>query len=407
MSGGLAAGAELLVAAILWAGGAFATPRSVDPQHTDPGEELHRLGLPDGRQRRGARRDPRLGREMLRNYRPDLVSTADHRGRYVEAVRTEIKYGSEDNQYDRPELRFFQNILMNGGVCGRRAFFGRFLLRAFGIPTTARPQRGHAALVHWTPEGWVICLGGGWGAGWTKTRYDRDRDFLANTQARGSGERFLQVERAQWIGAVMGEKPVYGFYSGDPAFWHAVALYRQRALIEEAEAVAPAAVGTDLGEVYVASVEEVVEEATIGEGDRRIVVDRDGVVTIPAAACSRPRSSTRKIRLMKSNLGGMQLHYCRLGADEELEYTFDVPRGGDYELTARVVTPSWKQHLFVAANGAEERIDIPLPFTVGRWEETEPVGVFLVEGENVLTFSRQHEGLKGLTVRDFTPRPVR
>ena len=76
------------------------------------------------------------------------------------AVRTDIKYGSQDNKYDKDELQFFQNILMNGGVCGRRAFFGRFILRAFGIPTTARPQPGHAALAHWTPDGWVICLGG-------------------------------------------------------------------------------------------------------------------------------------------------------------------------------------------------------------------------------------------------------
>ena len=60
---------------------------------------------------------------------------------------------------------------MNGGVCGRRAFFGRFILRAFGVPTIARPSRGHAALARFTPEGWVVCLGGGWGAGWTKTFY--------------------------------------------------------------------------------------------------------------------------------------------------------------------------------------------------------------------------------------------
>ena len=46
--------------------------------------------------------------------------------------------GSQDNKHDRSDLHFFQNILMNGGVCGRRAFFGRFMLRAFGVPTTAR-----------------------------------------------------------------------------------------------------------------------------------------------------------------------------------------------------------------------------------------------------------------------------
>ena len=36
------------------------------------------------------------GREMLRNYRPDLISTSDYRWRYVKAVKTEVKYGPQD-----------------------------------------------------------------------------------------------------------------------------------------------------------------------------------------------------------------------------------------------------------------------------------------------------------------------
>jgi len=59
------------------------------------------------------------GREMLRNYRPDLILLEDYTWRYVESVRTEIKYGSEEGKFDRRDLHFFQNVLMNGGVCGR------------------------------------------------------------------------------------------------------------------------------------------------------------------------------------------------------------------------------------------------------------------------------------------------
>jgi len=346
------------------------------------------------------------GREMLRNYRPDHISTPDYRWRYVAAVRTEIKYGSQDNKYDKPELQFFQNILMNGGVCGRRAFFGRFMLRAFGIPTTARPQRGHAALAHWTPDGWVVCLGGGWGVGWTKTRYRKDLDFLANTQARASGKPFLQVKRAQWIGDVLGEKRIFGFHAGDPGFWYGVSLYRQRAIIEEAKAVALAAVGTDIGEANESKVKEKIKAATLTEADRKIVVGKDGAITIPAVACSKPTNSTRKIKFMRSRLGGMQLHYNRLGRPEVFEYTFDAPAAGRYALRARVVTPSWKQRLLVAANGAKEPTDIALPFTVGMWEETQPVEVTLVKGRNVLTFSRKGQ-VKGLTIKEFTLRPVK
>ena len=347
------------------------------------------------------------GRKMLGNYRPDHISTLDYRWRYVAAVRTEIRYGSQDNKYDKDELQFFQNILMNGGVCGRRAFFGRFMLRSFGIPTIARPQPGHATLAHWTPDGWVVCLGGGWGLGRTRTRYAKDLDFLANTQAREIEKAFLQVKRAQWVGDVLGEKRTFGFLSGDPAFWNGVALYRQRAIIQEAKAKTLAAVGTELGEANESKVKYAIEAATVTAADRKVVVANDGAITIPAVSCSKPTKSTGKIIFMPSNLGGKQLHYSRTGGNQVFEYTFDAPAAGKYALTARVVTPSWKQHLFVAANGAKKLTDIALPHTVGMWDETKPVEITLVKGRNVLRFSREHEGLKGVTIRDFTLKPMK
>lgn len=346
------------------------------------------------------------GRQMLRNYRPDLIATSDHRWRYVEAVRTEVQYGSQDVKNDLPTLQNYQNIIMNGGVCGRRAFFGRFILRAFGVPTTARPQTGHAALVHWTPDGWVVCLGAGWGSGWTKTRYKSDLDFLAVTQARAAGEPFMQVKRAQWIGDILGEPRTFGLRAGNPAFWNGVALYTQTGIIEDAKARTLAAVGTDIGEANESKEKEVIHAAAVTDADRKIVVGQDGTITIPAVACSKPTNSTGKIRFMKSYLGGMQLHYGRLGGAEEFEYIFEAPAAGKYALTARVVTTSADQHLLVAANDATEPTDIAVPFTVGMWEKTKPVEVSLVKGRNVLRFSRT-EPVKGLTIKDFTLAPVK
>ncbi len=348
------------------------------------------------------------GREMLRNYRPDHIYASDYRWRYVAAVRTDIRYGSQDNKYDKPELQFFQNILMNGGVCGRRAFFGRFTLRAFGVPTTARPQRGHAALAHWTPDGWVVCLGAGWGSGWTKTRYNKDLDFLATTQARQNRPAYLQVKRAQWIGDVVGEKRVFGFLSGKPDFWYGVSLYRQRAINEEAKAVTLAAVGEELGEANESKVKYAMEATTVTAADRMIVVDGHGVITIPAVACSKPTKSTGKIIFMPSNLGGKQLHYSRTGGSQDLEYTFDAPAAGKYALTARVVTPSWRQHLVITVNAAKEPVDIALPHTVGLWGKTEPVEVVLAKGRNVLRVAHKSDGYgKGFTIRDMTLSPAR
>ncbi len=346
------------------------------------------------------------GREMLRNYRPDHVTMDDYRWRYVALVRSDIRYGSQDNKYDRDDLQFFQNILMNGGICGRRAFIGRFILRAFGVPTTARPQRGHAALAHWTPDGWVVCLGAGWGKGWTKTQYQQDLDFLATTQARAVGDSYLMVERAQWIGDAMGEKPVYGFLSGDPAFWHGVSLYTQRAIIESSKAKTLAAVGEDIGEANETKEKVDIVNVKMTKKDQEISVGSDGAIKIPAVATSDPTKSTGKIIFMPSALEGKQLHYSRNGGNKDFEYTFDAPAAGKYALKAKVVTPSWKQHLMVSSNGSKEPVDMELPHTVGMWDVTAPVVVELKKGKNVLKFSHHTDGYaKGFSIKEFTLTP--
>ncbi|MFT6794338.1 MAG: hypothetical protein ACJAR1_002345 [Rubritalea sp.] len=347
------------------------------------------------------------GREMLRNYRPDHISTPDYRWRYVASVRSDVPYGSQDNKYDEDQLQFFQNILKNGGICGRRAFFGRFSLRAFGIPTTARPQRGHAALAHWTPAGWVINLGGGWGAGWTKTLYKQDTDFLATTQARSAGKQFLQVKRAQWIGNVMDETPVYGLGSKRaPEFWYGISLYIQKNVIKSVDAKTLAAVGQDIAEANETKEKVLVTKVTMTAKDREISVNNNGVITIPAVASTKPTKSSGKIIFMDSYLGGKQLHYSRTSKHQVFEYTFSAKSAGKYQLTANVVTPSWKQSLLLTVNSAEQQTKIELPFTIGMWEKTQPITIELKRGKNQLTFTREGSA-KGITIKDFTLTPIK
>ncbi len=340
------------------------------------------------------------GREMLRNYYPDHITNPDYRWRYVELVKTDVKYGSKDQKNDSPSLGFYQNILNTGGVCGRRAFFGRFILRCFGIPSLARPQPGHATLVHWTPGGWVICLGASWGNG--KVNGAPDTEFLAITQARMTGDAYLQVLRAQWIGAALADK---GAAIAD--FWNKVSALRQQSIIERAKAVTIAAVGTDIGEANESKEKEAIKTTAAVKADRKIIVRADGVITIPAVACSKPTNSTPKIRFMKSHLGGMQLHYSRLGEPEPFEYTFEAPAAGKYALSARVVTVSPDQHLFVATNDAKDPVDITAPYTLGKWDKTPPVEVSLAKGRNVLRVSREGENTKGMTIKDFILSPVK
>ena len=348
------------------------------------------------------------GREMLRSYRPGHITNPDYRWRYVAAVKSDIPYTRAYKKLDRPELQYIQNIFLYGGICGRRAYFGRFCLRAFGIPAAPRPSPKHGALTHWTPKGWVICLGPGWGSGKTKTRYSSgmgtDLNFLATTQARNSKKEFLRVKRAQWIGDVMGEARSFGLYSGKPAYWYGVSLYTRKAIIEDSKVVALAAVGTELGEANESKVKKI-KKVTLSKGDQKIVVSNDGVITVPAAACSKPTGNTRGITFIPSHLDGMQLH-SRSGS-ETLEYTVHSPKAGTYAFTARVATPGREQHLQVAANGAKP-VDIALPFTLGIWETTKPVKISLVAGKNILTFSRNQQAqIKELAIKDFTLATVK
>jgi len=273
------------------------------------------------------------GREMLRNFRPDHIFNTNPGWRYVSIVKTDVRYGSGDVKHDRPELQRYQNILMNGGVCGRRAFIGRFILRAFGIPTVARPSRGHGALAHWTPKGWVVNLGGGWGGGWTNTRYRKDLDFLATAQVRNNRKAYLKVKRAQWAGDVLGEKRTYGEHDGTPAFWNGVALRTQRAIIKEAKAETLDALGEDLGEANEPTVAEKVMASPVKPEDRKIIYGADGVISIPAAAYSKPSGNTREVTAMKSFGGGLQIFLPRFFPQGKT-----VLRGGTWKSEAALCT---------------------------------------------------------------------
>ncbi len=343
-------------------------------------------------------------RQMMRIYRPDHITTDDYKWRYVRFIKSDVPYCSTTND---PSLgsRAHMEVAL-GGVCGRRAFLGRLTTRAFGIPTRASTQSGHAALSHWTPDGWVICLGAWWSMAWCGPQ--GGLDFLLDSQAREHPDDYLKVLRAQWVGDALGQQDVsLRHYGQGGGFWDGLAHFTKRIIVKDAEVEALELVGgMKLGESDDLLGDEKSEEIEIPEEDRTIVKGDDGSLLIPAAACDRPTNSTDKVAFMKSWNGGTQIHYARLGERPELiRYTVEVPADGKYELSAKVATVAPHQAGILRVN-RRTLIDFPLPFTKGLWDVSEPVTLDLREGRNTLMFTCRAPN-RGITLKELHLKPVK
>jgi formylglycine-generating enzyme required for sulfatase activity len=95
------------------------------------------------------------------------------------------------------------------------------------------------------------------------------------------------------------------------------------------------------------------------------------------------------------------------GTHSHFEYKVDVPRSGTYLLTARVVTANYGQRLNVSVNDEESAVVMEMPFTVGKWQLSEPVKLTLDEGENTLRFWRDQPPQYGMAIKNFTLTPVK
>jgi hypothetical protein len=347
------------------------------------------------------------GREMMRNFRPDHMVSSNPGWRYTKLIKTDVLYGSKDQQFDLPTNQNYQNIIMNGGVCGRRAFVGRFLLCSFGIPTWGVTQKGHAAIGRWTANGWVTNLGAGFQWSW----WDKDEtkrsgnDFLLETQARRDPAAYLGVLRAQWISQILGE-PAYNDRAGtNGGYWSNIAHYQSRAIAAALQAKDLGAIGEELGESNESKNPEFIEKVELTAEDKKVTVAANGTITIPAVAFTTTAAKPNSFFPIAAPCGAKRLHCSRdMKEEQSFEYTFDAPKAGSYQLTLGLVTVQANQVLSLTTNGASAPTEIKLPYTIGQWQDTPPVSVSLTKGKNTLRFTRPG-GSRGLTISKITLTP--
>ena len=344
-------------------------------------------------------------REMLRTYRPDHIANDDQKWRYTRFVKSDVPY--QTPKFDDALGTRTQQIVACGGKCGPRAFYGRTLTRAFGIPARRSTQTGHAAMSRWTSGGWAICFGAWWSSAWCGPQ--GGMDFLLDSQAREHENAYRQVLRAKWIGDVLGEEDVsirqYGKGGG---FWDGLAFYKKRAIVDDARVeTVELAGGMKLGESDELLGDEKSEAIKIPAEDKKIVVDRDGIITVPAVACTFPQNNTDKIAFLNSwGDEGMQLHYQRLGTRPEiLRYAVQVPVTGKYEITAKVATVSVQQTVILRLN-RRTLVNLTLPYTKGLWKQTDPQVIELRAGSNSIMFTLRAPN-RGVSIKEFQLKPMK
>lgn len=355
------------------------------------------------------------GREMLRNFRPDHITNPDHSWRYVGMVKSNFPYCStrHDVTLGLPQ----QEALALGGICGRRAFFGRFITRAFGIPARRSTQTGHAAMNMWTPDGWVTRLGAWWSMNWCGPW--GGLDFYLDSRARAFPEQYMQVLRAQWIADALDEEDVslldYGKGGG---LWNGLAFYKKLTTVQD-NAAEKAAADAELANLtadearLLGESDEIlgsageIKKIEIPEEYKKVLIAEDGTITVPAVACASPGNNTDKVLFLDSFGGGMQIHYHRLGQQPEiLRFYVEVPAKGVYELSMLVSTVSHESTDVTYRVNRRTIVESKMPYTKGAWQQSEGKQIELREGRNSIMVTMRAPN-RGVSIKSLQLKPVK
>lgn len=326
-------------------------------------------------------------RECLMNYRPDIVISNDSQWRYCQIVRTDVAYKHPEWYKDH---RTYDQILSDGGMCGPRAWYGRFICKAFGIPTWGVRQPAHAAMSRWTTNGWKTCLGAGFDVSyWNEGR--RGKDFELETQAREALKTgpddlsyLRHVLRLEWMAIIRGESNKNILERMVPTMnclWYALAMFQRMRIVSKY----PGKRTPLLSYTGHTKVESLIQQPDVREGI--VSNDKGRSIILPATSCSQPSQPTQNVLFMKSFLGGQQLF---LWHSAQVEYTLSpqllpaeptpcklilylvtVHRG---EPPLSLTVTSCKPRL---QKNEVSNLEVAIPMTEGMWMETDPVIVTL------------------------------
>jgi hypothetical protein len=298
--------------------------------------------------------------------------------------------------------------------CGPRAWYGRFICKAFGIPTWGVRQPGHAAMTRWTINGWDVCLGGGLWKSWWDDQCGLD--FLLESQARAaciSETMFLQkVYRLQWLAQFYFKENTTivrrdGQYDpGNP--WYSLSMIQRQHLSS-----APSLKSSINRQMFppetkcITQLERTLHNGQASSLNHTITFDTTlGSIIIPATSYCNP---TNKIIRMPCFLGGDQLF---VKDDAEIEYQIEpsliqnhtsTTTLGSFTIICVVATAHRTEQAIELLIGNSVSYVISMPYTMGLWGKTTPLIIELdITNEQPikLQFKRPKQNF-GFAFREF------
>ena len=338
-------------------------------------------------------------RKMLFSFHPGIAYMGERMWRYTSLVKTDVKYGRPDWT---ATPRTMEQALCRGGQCGPRAWFGRFINKAFGNPTWGVVQPGHAAMAKWTPGGWFCILGGDVGR-WGDRHLD---DFKYETYIRkkyGDAHNFVKVDLLECIAVAKAETAGESYPRADDPWYSLACLQRKR--LGDTDAPFPQ---SEIGQCEVLTKIEQLQQQEEVKG--RISVEDDGTIVIPSVA---EDSTYKSANFARSLGGGMQFN-----AEGKwwAEYKIPADMVSDrkkYNLTMTIASVHDNdlkpfQWIITSAHHSAQPMkeySVPHPYTRGMWGETDPVEVEIGGGDEVLKLMRENPSLS-ITVKEIKLAPA-
>lgn len=333
----------------------------------------------------------RWGRSMMMSYAPYITVVTDKVKQYLYILETDV-LTRVPKWTDSP--RTYQQIISGGGKDGPNAWFGRFICKAFGIPTWGCKQPGRMGLTRWTSAGWEACNG----VSWDECEWEgvSGIDFKGEVDGRAAvseEEYYSKLVLLECLADVMdarrGEIP-----EEEKAILHPLRTWRSLAIIQKALMLEPASPDKFAREgksPVKTNQEKYLAIYEMDDPDDKIK-NKNGEVKIPMGAAG---SLYGNLMSIASFSGGKQINFAGAG-----HVDFDIPddiEAKTYKLTMDVATVHLKQGETIACVDEGEPIPITIPYTQGKWERTKPVDIVLAGGETLTI--RREKGNLGLAIK--------